>query len=237
MLPSSAIISTTTPYASVMIGNVAGLLTRKDQTKLKILNEEATTESAILIALTESHLTENHFDSEIQLNGFTCYRTDRASGKKKGGVVTYVHNTYATYVEVLASGSNTYVEYHMLYIKHLALVIVTLYRPPECPSNMFLTPLEEIRIKLETLSTCLPNIIITGDFNFLTINWNSESVVGGRASYRLQAESLMEFAQDFCLQQFIDLPTREENILDLFFTNHGDIVQEYDVSHWKASDH
>lgn len=102
---------------------------------------------------------------------------------------------------------------------------------------MFLTPLKEIKIKLETVSTCLPNIIITGDFNFPTINWNSESVIGGRASYRLQAESLMEFAKDFCLQQFIHLPTREENILDLFFTNHGDIVQEYHVSPWKASDH
>ena len=47
----------------------------------------------------------------------------------------------------------------------------------------------------------------------------------------------MEFARDFCLQQFIDVPTREESILDLFFTNNENIVQEYDVSPWKLSDH
>ncbi|KAK3871221.1 hypothetical protein Pcinc_001260 [Petrolisthes cinctipes] len=47
----------------------------------------------------------------------------------------------------------------------------------------------------------------------------------------------MEFAREFCLQQFIELPTRGENILDLFFTNYEDIVQEYNVNSWRASDH
>ena len=183
-----------------------------------------------MIALTESHLTENNYDSEVQLNGYTCYRTDRASGRKKGGVVTYVHNTFSTCVEILAAGSNAYVEYHMLYIKQLDLVVVTLYRPPECPTDMFISPLEDIKTKLEAVSTCLPNIILTGDFNFPTIDWNSERVIGGGTAYRLQAEALLEFARDLCLQQFINMPTREENILDLFFTNYGDIIQEYDVN-------
>ena len=68
---------------TVMFGNVAGLVTRCDKTKLKILHEEATTENAIVIALTESHLTEYHLDSEINLDGYICYRTDRATGRKK----------------------------------------------------------------------------------------------------------------------------------------------------------
>ncbi|KAK3883934.1 hypothetical protein Pcinc_011789 [Petrolisthes cinctipes] len=110
-------------------------------------------------------------------------------------------------------------------------------RPPECPSNLFISSLEEIRIKLNAVSTWLPNIIFTGDFNFPTIDWNSESVIGGGTEYRLQAGSLMEFAREFCLQQFIELPTRGENILDLFFTNYEDIVQEYNVNSWRASDH
>ena len=221
----------------VLFGNITGLIARHDKAKLKILNEEASTENAILIALTESHLTEFHLDSETQLNGYTCYRTDRASGRKKGGVITYVQNSFSAYVEVLAVGSNSYVEYHMLYIKQLALVVITLYRPPECPSDLFISSLEEIKIKLETISTCLPNIIFTGDFNFPTVDWNSESVIVGGAGYRLQAESLIQFARNLCLQQFIEIPTREENILDLFFTNNEDIVQEYDVTPWKASDH
>ncbi len=237
MTPSDTTLSTMTPYTTIMFGNVAGLLTRNDKTKLKILNEEATTENAILIALTESHLKEYNFDSEIQLGGYTSFRTDRASNRKKGGVITYVLNTFSACVEILASGSNTYVEYHMLYIKQIDLIVITLYRPPECPSNMFISPLEEIKIKLEGVSTCLPNIVLTGDFNFPTIDWNSENVIGGGAAYRLQAEALMEFARDLCLQQFIDLPTRGDNILDLFFTNNGDIVQEYEVIPWKASDH
>ena len=138
--------------------------------------------------------------------------------------------THSASVEVLAAGSNTYVEYHMLYIKQLTLVVITLYRPPECPSNQFTSSLQDIRVKLDAVSTYMPNIVFTGNFNFPTIDWNSERVIGGGTEYRLQAETLMEFARDFCLQQFIDIPTQEESILDLFFTNNEDIVQEYDVS-------
>ena len=114
----------------------------------------------------------------------------------------------------------------MLYIKQLDIIVITLYRPPECPSNLLISSLDEMRVKLNALSTQLSNIIFTGDFNIPTIDWNLERVIGGATQYRLQANSLMEFARDFCLQQFIELPTRGGNILDLFFTNYDGMVQE-----------
>ena len=141
-------------------------------------------------------------------------------------MITYVHNTFSASVEILAASSNSYVEYHMLYIKQLDIIVITLYRPPECPSNLLISSLDEMRVKLNALSTPLSNIIFTGDFNFPTIDWNLERVIGGATQYRLQANSLMEFARDFCLQQFIELPTRGGNILDLFFTNYDGMVQE-----------
>ena len=176
-------------------------------------------------------------NSEIIIYGYALYRTDRAANRKKGGVITYVHNTYSASVEVLAAGSNAYAEYHMLYIKQLSLVVINLYRPPECPGNLFTSSLQDIRTKLNAVSTHMPNVIVMGDFNFPTIDWNTERVIGRGAEYRLQAETLMEFSKDFCLQQYISTHTREDSILDLFFTNKEDIVQEYDLSPWKLSDH
>ena len=63
-----------------MFSNIAGLVTRGDKTKLKMLQEEAVTVNAILIALSESHLTENHLNSEIIIDGYALYRNDRAAG-------------------------------------------------------------------------------------------------------------------------------------------------------------
>ena len=168
-----------------MLGNVAGLRARHDKTKFQILNEETFAEIAILIVLTESRLSDNHFDSEIQLHGYTSYRTDRALGMKIRGVVTYVHNAFSASMEVLATASNSYVEYHMLYIIQLALTVITLYRPPDCPSNLLISPLEEMKVKLNALSACLPNIILTGNFNLPTVDWNCESVYGGSIDNKL----------------------------------------------------
>lgn len=70
--------------------------------------------------------------------------------------------------------------------------MITLYRLPECPSNLFISPLEKIRSKSDAMRTRLP-YIFTGDFSFLTIGWKSESVIGGGVEYRLQAESLRHF--------------------------------------------
>lgn len=70
-------------YTAVIFGTVAGLITRNDKTKLQILNEEAVTENAILIALTESHITEHHSDSEVQINEYTSYVQTEQKARRK----------------------------------------------------------------------------------------------------------------------------------------------------------
>ena len=66
------------------------------------MNKMTALEASILeyypdvIGITESWLTENHLQSELQLEGYTCYRRARimCDRSKGGGVLLYTKNTF-----------------------------------------------------------------------------------------------------------------------------------------------
>ena len=60
-------------------------------------------------------------------------------------------------------------------------------------------------------------ICLLGDFNLPCIDWTTESSKSN--------EDFMERIQHFNLQQMVTMPTRLENILDLFLTNTPSLVQ------------
>lgn len=93
-----------------------------------------------------------------------------------------------------------------------------------------------IRDILDTF-TPQPTLIITGDFNLPIIDWSLDLIKGGSSSDRSQALHLQAFVQDFFLTQIITMPTRQNNILDLFFTNNEDIIYNYEVDITNLSDH
>ena len=90
---------------------------------------------------------------------------------------------------------------------------------------------------LDGLPPPLPTVLLTGDLNFPLIDWQSESVCGGSADMRLSAAALLSLAGSFCLHQLIDTPTRNSNILDLFFTNDDDIIHGHVIKPTNLSDH
>ena len=63
--------------------------------------------------------------------------------------------------------------------------------------------------------TCILQLVILGDFNFLDVNWST-----GTAIYndRLHNEST-KMVRDNFLWQMVESPTRGANILDLLLTN------------------
>ena len=197
----------------------------------------AQAENAFIIALTESHLTEDIREAEIEIPNFVPYRTDRPKQKKKGGVITYVDRYLAAKTEVLFTESNLYTETHVLYIKDINWIYINIYRPPACPTNKFNDQLSKIRKIIGSLPPPMPTIILSGDLNFPLINWDLENIYGGAADMRTQAQALLEFANDFCLNQVINTPTRGNNILDIVMTNSEDVLHDIEVNKSNLSDH
>lgn len=226
--------STDRPYKIITL-NIAGLITRGFRGKPKLLAEIAHNDNAVIISLTESHLTENIREAEINIPHYTYFRTDRSNQRKKGGVVTYVMSNQDT--EVLLSESNSYVEAQIIYIRQIEIVYVNIYRPPACPTTKFNEPLTKINTILNSLHSPTPTIMLTGDLNFPNINWEAESVYGGAGDMRDQAEALLRLAEEHCLTQIINVPTRGDNILDIVMTNNEDIFFELMVQPTHLSDH
>ena len=96
--------------------------------------------------------------------------------------------------------SNSYVEYQLIHMKKRNIVIINVYRPPDCPTEKFSSRLNELRTKLLEIGNPKPNIIYTGDLNFPTIDWQMETADDGTHENQAQANAFFQFAQEQCLQ-------------------------------------
>ena len=73
---------------------------------------------------------------------------DQTLGRKTGGVITYIKATEAIDAEQLIAKSNSYVEYQLIHMQKRNIVIINVYRPPTCPNEKFISPLNGLRTKL-----------------------------------------------------------------------------------------
>ena len=236
-LPRATSLIQNAGEATVVFGNIEGLYPRKNKHKVTMLSELGKNNNTIVFALTESHLRQEIRDAEIYMPGFQIYRADRQEGIKKGGVIVYLRDDFATDGNVLTSGSNGVVEWLVLHLVAKNLIIITIYRPPTCPNNLFTQIIHDINNQIEAMGTPSPTIIMSGDFNLPIIEWPSGEIRGGHAYMRVQAQVLLEFSNNHMMEQCILEPTRGHNILDLFFANDHELVTGSTVSDTIISDH
>ena len=83
----------------------------------------------------------------------------------------------------------------------------------------------------------MPNIKFTGDLNFPFIDRQMETADGGTHENHVQANAFLQFAQEQCLQQYIEEPTRKNNILDVFLTNNDQLTRQIIIIETSMSDH
>ena len=115
--------------------------------------------------------------------------------------------------------------------------IVVIYRPPNVPKDNFDRVIKWIRSVVDEVDNSY-SVVIVGDFNFSYIDWNSGKVNGGVPVYMQQsAENFLYLLSDLFMTQYVSLPTRSNNILDLFFTNNPYLVTNVAVSDTELSDH
>ena len=153
------------------------------------------------------------------MKNYIGFRADRTLGRKNGGVITYIKATEAVDAEQLIGKSNSYVEYQLIHMKKRNIVIINVYCSPDCPTEKFISPLSELRTKLIEIGNPMPNIIFTGDLNFPIIDWQIETADGETHKNQVQANAFLQFSQEQCLQQYIEKPTRKNNIVDVFQEN------------------
>ena len=81
------------------------------------------------------------------MKNYIRFRADRTLGRKKWGLITYIKATKAVDAEQLIATSNSYVEYQLIHMKKRNSVIISVYRPPDCPTEKFSSPLSENQVQ------------------------------------------------------------------------------------------
>ena len=186
-----------------------------------------------VISVVESWLKPHVTDSQIKIDHYQSIRADRKE-RKRGGALLYIHD------DLPISNTAIYDDYYcqavICTIQPSNSIIASIYRPPD-------TSIESTTKLLQFLSDYIHNssskdhmdIIITGDLNLPGIDWNDLTIKG--SDHKCSAQLLLSFMSDNLLSQYVDIPTRKNNILDLFLTNNNNIPLHTMAEETKLSDH
>jgi hypothetical protein len=223
---------------SVISVNIRGLNSNCDKTKPQQLSDLATIENAVVIAVTESWLSEEQVDAEVKISGFNLFRADRVD-RTRGGACIYVREDLVA-VPILTFSNGT-VEALALKIRGLESIVFAVYRPPKstlADLDPMLTALEEAIDLAQAHSQKHANLLGFGDYNLPDIKWSDIQPVSADGTRSGISSRLLRFMDDNFLSQLVTEPTCGLNTLDLVLTNNCELVSHIDVRPTvKLSDH
>ena len=73
-------------------------------------------------------------------------------------------------------------------------------------------------------SSVTDSLVLGGDFNLPHINWKKKSIKAG-SNQHMQHQQLLDMEQELGFEQMQLSPSRESNILDLYFTTYPSLVK------------
>ena len=204
--------------------------------KLPSLIEEHITESTPWIAIVESWLKPHIQDAQIQIPNYQILRQDRKK-RDRGGVLLYVHNGLPT--SNVKTFDDSYCGGIVCEVKSLNAILITIYRPPSAPDSSFEKLLKFIQRTIDEITDNdeYRDIFFTGDFNLPEICWSISEKYTPQTKLSYSATLLLNFMEDHLLNQYVDKPTRGDNILDLILTNNSNIISHVQSMETNLSDH
>jgi len=174
---------------------------------LSTLATDAVSTRADVICLTETWLKVKHAQSAFDLDGYACFRLDRKR-RRGGGVAVYIKYDLSPVCLNTATGLSISDNHEFLWVRmksrgELHYLVCVCYHPPNpiYNTNDFI---ETLNHNFERLCDLFPTdvFVFAGDVNELNYS-----------------ELLINFG--FC--QIVDVPTRGQNLLDVFITNRPDL--------------
>ncbi|EDO42001.1 predicted protein, partial [Nematostella vectensis] len=186
-----------------------------------------------IINATETHIDDNVLTAELGLQGYEIYRQDRKCG---GGGVLVATKQDSIISSRIHSLEDEHVESVWCKIEIAGtkpLYNGCMYRTPDRqPESIYY--LDSTLNKI-TSSPCLPNVLVTGDFNLPDISWDctdceNKYIVKANPQYGvLVNQAFIDTIHEHSLSQGVTEPTRENNILDLVLTTNPDLISRTEV--------
>ena len=185
-----------------------------------------------LIALTETWIDPHHEDAQIHMKNYNILRSDRLN-RERGGALLYVHETIiVTCTETYDDGICQAILFKSSPIK---LLVACIYKPCDASDISFINLLAFLQEHISNTENCdAYTKIILGDLNFPNL-WKvgSEQANGTTTS----ENQILNFMNNNFLCQYVDVATRQNNILDVLLSNNDRLVQHILSEKHKISDH
>ena len=199
---------------------VALLNCRSIKNKVAELEVFLSTTDPDIVLGTESWLTPDIKNSEIFPNSYTVYRKDRSSAVKKkgGGVFILAKKKFITSLVDLRT------ECELIFIElklhdQQNMKIGCMYRPQWTNDDL----MDDLVASVKTVEKGKGNMWLGGDFNLPLTDWENETPLTGNTNPR-HTRSLIQLANDVAMSQMVDIATRKESTLDLFFSTNPSLV-------------
>ena len=205
-----------------------------------------------MLGITETWLSEQVSDAEVNVPGFSILRSDR-KGRVGGGIALYLREDITG--DILAQFDNGTCEMIIVMVHQLNTVVAVCYRPPNTRFGQFSGMLDLLDSTISSLPSPTPNLVWMGDFNFTRncIEWQVADdgdvipVMKGqiwdlhqeeRKLDRQQARSLLDTAAKFSMQQVLSEPNHGREVLNLLLVNNHELVSHVKLEEWPDfSDH
>ena len=186
-----------------------------------------------ILGITESWLQGHIANAQIQIENYQVMRSDRPY-RKGGGCLLYLHNSLV-FSEVLTH-EDKHCNLISCFVESVNTIIALVYRPPDATPESFDALLLKLQKYIDTIAQnySMPDTYIMGDFNLPNVNW--AHMASNHRSDKSE-EILINFAERNFFTQVINKPTRNDNILDLIFTNKPNYVIDVSVTSTTLSDH
>ena len=152
----------------------------KENEKIKFLMEQCQEERPCFMAFAETCLKNEIKEVEFEIKGYS-HVTSHRKNRKGGGVVIYINDnlTYQTLVSI----SDEICSIVAIHINEWNAVVFMAYRPPPNNKNIYhgeVLPKSFKKIVIDNIHKVIgryeapmPDIILTGDFNFPKASWNA----------------------------------------------------------------
>jgi len=167
-----------------------------------------------ILCFVETWLCSNINDGQLDPKGlFNTYRRDRRSQRAAGGVCIFIStNLHSMLSEISLS---EFEDAEVIAVKLLTgakthITLICAYIPPNLPLDDFNRSI----LCLEKLCLSYGSIILVGDYNCPDIDWESMTSPGNEKS-----KQFLDFCLSHGFNQYVTVPTRLNNILDLVLCN------------------
>ena len=192
-----------------------------NRTKVETVSDMLELNHSLGIGLTETWLSEDIENAEIQIEDYSIYRADR-SHRSRGGVAAYLRSDLLC--KTAFSYSNSVCEALLIKCKKLDIVFGVLYRPPSTTVEEWNQCSKAVEEELDLIQAHgdYRTVVLMGDFNFPNLKWN-DRLLRIEQDMTRQQETFARLVNKYCLLNVVDIPTRGSNVLDLILTNAEDL--------------